>query len=52
MNARRLTVVIPGCATWRRPGIDNPQSWLWIPGSLPSVAPRNDGVGVVGRAIR
>jgi hypothetical protein len=27
----------------RRPGIHNPQSWLWIPGSLTSLAPRNDG---------
>jgi hypothetical protein len=26
--------VIPECASWRRPGIHNPQSWLWIPGSL------------------
>jgi hypothetical protein len=25
--------VIPGCAAWRRPGIHDPQSWLWIPGS-------------------
>src|SRR5437763_15581234 len=27
----------------RRPGIHNPHSWLWIPGSLVSLAPRNDG---------
>ena len=27
------TFVIPGCASWRRPGIHNPESWLWIPGS-------------------
>src|SRR4051812_35457445 len=25
--------VIPGHAPWRGPGIHNPQSWLWIPGS-------------------
>src|SRR4051794_19834351 len=25
--------VIPGCALGRRPGIHNPRSWLWIPGS-------------------
>src|SRR4051794_34842776 len=26
---------------WRRPGIHNPQSWLWIPGSFASLTPRN-----------
>src|ERR1041385_7692907 len=34
---------IPGCASWRRPGIHNPERWLWIPGSLASLAPWNDG---------
>jgi hypothetical protein len=33
------TFVIPGCASWRRPGIHNPKSWLWIPGSTLRVAP-------------
>ena len=28
------TAVIPGRATWRGPGIHDPSSWLWIPGSL------------------
>src|SRR4051794_25796291 len=28
----------------RRPGIHNPQSWLWIPGSRQEGAPRNDDV--------
>jgi len=28
-----------GCG---EPGIHNPGRWLWIPGSPPSVAPRND----------
>jgi hypothetical protein len=43
--------VIPGCATWRRPQMcnctsGNPYSLqgLWIPGSLASLAPRNDEV--------
>src|ERR1700738_1191213 len=47
-------LVIPGCATWRRPQMcnctsGNPYSrwWLWIPGSLVSLAPRNAGEGVV-----
>jgi hypothetical protein len=34
-----LAFVIPGCASWRRPGIHNPHSWLWIPGSMLRVAP-------------
>jgi hypothetical protein len=57
----RLSFVIPGCATWRRPGIHNHdirvgrcvashvqdrQRWLWIPGSRQErSAPRNDGGG-------
>src|SRR3954463_10712400 len=43
MARQILAAVIPGCASWRRPGIHNPRSWLWIPGSLASLAPRNDG---------
>jgi hypothetical protein len=31
--------VIPGCAIWRRPGIHNPELWLWIPGSMLRIAP-------------
>ena len=42
-RVNNITIVIPGRASGRRPGIHNPQSWLWIWGSLPSVAPRNDG---------
>ena len=29
----KTLLVIPGCATWRRPGIHKRRSWLWIPGS-------------------
>src|SRR5258708_11454852 len=36
--------------TWmRRPGIHNPKSWLWIPGSLASLPPRNDRSGLPPR---
>src|SRR3979411_1530938 len=45
----KTTSVIPECATWHRPQMcnctsGNPYSrwWLWIPGSLVSLAPRND----------
>src|SRR4030081_3598156 len=38
-----FTVVIPGCATWRRPRNPYSRSWLWISGSLASLSPRNDG---------
>jgi len=31
--AATFSVVIPGCAARRRPGIHNPGLWLWIPGS-------------------
>jgi hypothetical protein len=31
-----LNLVIPGCASWRRPGIHTLRWWLWIPGSLAS----------------
>src|SRR5947209_843564 len=31
---------------WRGPGIHNPRSWLWIPGSLALLTPRNDEVWV------
>src|ERR1700760_162248 len=34
--------VIPGCATRRRPGILDHQPGIWIPGSLVSLASRND----------
>ncbi len=27
---------------WREPGIHNPRQWVWIPGSLASLGPRND----------
>src|SRR5712691_10561654 len=27
---------------WREPGIHNPRRWLWIPGSLATLGPRND----------
>jgi hypothetical protein len=43
MKATLSQFVIPGRASWRGPGIHNPQSWLWIPGSLASLTPRNDG---------
>src|SRR3954462_2870744 len=29
----------------RRPGIHNPRPWLWIPGTLVALAPRNDELG-------
>ena len=58
MARRRLTAVIPGRATpstvipgraeRREPGIHNPKRWLWIPGSLATLGPRNDS-GEVGR---
>jgi hypothetical protein len=28
-----LSLVIPGCAARRRPGIHNHSWWIWIPGS-------------------
>jgi hypothetical protein len=45
--ARRSTQLSP--VSFRKPrearlsGIHNPESWLWIPGSLAALAPRNDG---------
>ena len=36
----QTTVVIPGCAARRRPGIHNRERWIWIPGS--PLAPRPD----------
>src|SRR3954453_17314129 len=33
------TAVIPGCASWRSPGIHNLRSWLWIPGSREDARP-------------
>jgi hypothetical protein len=38
--ARLFHLVVPGRAIWRGPGIHSPG--LWIPGSLVSLAPRND----------
>src|SRR5260370_10506888 len=34
--------VIPGRAERREPGIHNRRPWLWIPGSLAALGPRND----------
>jgi hypothetical protein len=39
------SVVIPGRASWRGPGIHNLRSWLWIPGSTLRVAPECRNVG-------
>src|SRR3954452_1799300 len=36
-----------GCASCRRPGIHNPESWLWIPGSREGARP-----GMTGTALR
>jgi hypothetical protein len=38
--------VIPGRAERREPGIHNLRPWLWIPGSLAALGPRNDGGGI------
>ncbi len=32
-----------GARRRREPGIHNPRRWLWIPGSLAALGPRNDG---------
>ena len=34
--------VIPGRAERREPGIHSHRLWLWIPGALATLAPRND----------
>src|SRR5712691_12622602 len=39
-----------GEAEGREPGIHNPGLWLWIPGSLATLGPRNDAGGVGGRS--
>ncbi len=43
----RQAIVIPGCASWRRPGIAYSLQGFWIPGSLASLAPRNDDFRVM-----
>jgi hypothetical protein len=40
----RLKAVIPGRRASVEPGIHNHQLGVWIPGSLVSLAPRNDGL--------
>src|SRR5258707_13862352 len=37
-----LGIIIPGCASWRRPGIHTPDRGYGFRVSLVSLAPRND----------
>ena len=39
--------VIPGASEASEPGIHNHRPGLWIPGSRPSAAPRNDGAELI-----
>ena len=45
-KANQPGLVIPGCAVRRRPGIHNPRSWLWIPGSHQEVRPGMTWMGL------
>src|SRR5262249_57036084 len=47
-----MTAVIPGRAGRREPGIHNHGQWLWIPGSLATLGPRNDSPGLAWWACR
>src|SRR5215217_1058949 len=47
--SRMSPVVIPGCATWRRPGIHTHDGGYGFR-ARDFVAPRNDGGGVLRRA--
>jgi hypothetical protein len=48
MDARHINIVIPGCATWRRPGIHTHDGGYGFR-ARDFVAPRNDDVGIVAR---